>query len=107
MVVVSGEVIGIIRKFINMISAGGLHPERVILFGSYANGTENMWSDIDIAIVSQDFQGVRFYDRRMVNPYLIKVDTRIEPHPFRPDDFNEEDPFVREILKQGIEIRLS
>lgn len=35
---------------------------------------------------------------------LIKVDSRIEPHSFRPEDFSKENPFVNEILKQGIEI---
>jgi len=38
------------------------------------------------------------------NEILIKVDSRIEPHPFKPEDFTEENPFVKEILKQGIEI---
>ena len=32
------------------------------------------------------------------------IDTRIEPVPFRPDTFIDEDPLVREIKKSGIDV---
>ena len=107
MVTVSNEILEKLKRFLGMVSASGLHIERAILFGSYAKGTGNTWSDIDIALVSKDFTGVGFYDRKRVNPFLIKVDSRIEPHPFRSEDFTEENPFVKEILKQGIEVSLN
>ncbi|MBE7444593.1 MAG: nucleotidyltransferase domain-containing protein [Planctomycetia bacterium] len=87
-----------------MVSDSGLHIERAILFGSYANGTESTWSDIDITLVSKDFTGVGFYDRKRVNPFSIKIDSRIEPHPFRPEDFTRDNLFVDQILKDAIEI---
>jgi hypothetical protein len=34
------------------------------------------------------------------------VDERIEPNPFRPGDFNENDPLVREINRSGVEIEM-
>lgn len=104
MVTVSDEILEKLKRFLDMVSASGLHLERALLFGSYAKGTANTWSDIDIALVSKDFTGIGFYDRKRVNPFLIKVDSRIEPHPFRPEDFTEDNPFVHEILKQGINI---
>lgn len=104
MAIVSDEIIEKIKRFREMISDSGLHLERVILFGSYAKGTAGKWSDIDIALVSRDFTGTGFYDRKRINPYLIKTDSRIEPHPFRSEDFKEDNPFVMEILKQGVEI---
>ena len=104
MVVVSDEIIEKLKKFLSMISASGVQLERAILFGSHAKGTANKWSDIDIALVSKDFTGIGFYDRKRVNPYLIKIDSRIEPHPFRPEDFTRDNPFVDQILKDAIEI---
>jgi predicted nucleotidyltransferase len=104
MAAVSNEIIASARKFRQMLSALGLQVDRVILFGSYATGTAGAWSDIDIALVSKDFSGNGFYDRKKVNPALIKTDTRIEPHPFRPEDFTDENPFVKEILRQGVEL---
>ena len=105
MAIVSDEIMEKIKRFLDMISDSGLHLKRVILFGSYAKGTASKWSDIDIALVSRDFTGVGFYDRKRINPYLIKTDSRIEPHPFRSEDFKEDNPFVEEILKQGKEIK--
>ena len=107
MVTISNEIIEKIQMFLRSISASGLHIERAILFGSYTKGTVNTWSDIDVAIVSKDFIGVGFYDRKRVNPFLIKIDSRIEPHPFRPEDFTEDNPLVNEILKDAIEITLN
>ncbi|GIK12854.1 MAG: nucleotidyltransferase domain-containing protein [Candidatus Brocadia sp. AMX2] len=104
MVTVSDEILEKLKRFLSMLSVSGLHIERAILFGSYAKGTASRWSDIDIALVSKDFTGVGIYDRKRINPFLVKVDSRIEPHPFRPEYFNEDDPFVKEILKQGIEV---
>ena len=104
MAAVTDEAIAVARKFLEMASAAGLHLERAVLFGSYANGTAGKWSDTDIALVSKDFIGVGFFDRKKVNPFVIKADSRVEPHPFRPEDFTEDNPFVKEILKQGIEI---
>ncbi|MBI5874934.1 MAG: nucleotidyltransferase domain-containing protein [Deltaproteobacteria bacterium] len=105
MVAVSNEIMESARRFLDMLTASGLHIERAILFGSYAKGIAGRWSDIDVALVSKDFVGIGFYDRKKVNPFLIKIDSRIEPHPFRPEDFTEANPFVEEILKQGIEVQ--
>jgi len=105
MVTVSDEIVEKLKKFLSMVSASGVHLERAIIFGSYAKGNQDKWSDIDIALVSSDFTGVGFNDREKVNPFLIKVDSRIEPHPFRPEDFTEDNPFVKEILKEGVDIQ--
>ena len=32
------------------------------------------------------------------------VDMRIEPHPFRPEEFTPDNPWVAEILRTGIKI---
>ncbi len=76
------------------------------LFGSFADDsrTDFEWSDIDIAIVSDDFSGVRFDDNLKLLPFVIKVDRRIETHPFTSEDF-ENSPFANdEIRAKGIKI---
>ncbi|KAA0241027.1 MAG: nucleotidyltransferase domain-containing protein [Candidatus Brocadia sp. AMX2] len=84
MVVVSDEVLEIIKRFIDMVSASGLHLERALLFGSHAKGTANTWSDIDVTLVSKDFTGIGFYNRKRVNPFIMK--TMILPQ--RPQRIN-------------------
>lgn len=95
----------ILEKFLNLLKGANIKIERALLFGSYARGNAGEWSDIDVAIVSPDFSGTAFYDSKKLAPFVIKVDTRIELHPFTPDDFTENNEFVREILKNGIELK--
>ncbi len=106
MAVVADEAIGVLERFFKLVKDANIRIERAVLFGSYATGNAHEWSDIDVALVSPDFSGTRFNDAKMLNPFLLKVDSRIELHPFRPEDFNEDDLFVKEIIRTGIEIRI-
>ena len=94
----------IIKKYINTVQKNNILVEKTYLFGSYARGTASEDSDIDIAIISKDFKGDRFYDRRRIVPLRRNIDRRIEPIPYRPNDFTKYDPLVIEILTNGIEI---
>jgi len=91
----------IIRSFLEAIQ-NEIHVDGVYLFGSYAKGTPSKYSDIDLAIVSRDFEGVRFFDRKRLIKYIVKVNTDIQLHPFKTDDFTTDDPFVEEIIRTGI-----
>jgi uncharacterized protein len=51
--------------------------------------------------VSDDFSGDRFLDRRLLVPLRRSIDRRIEPIPFRSEDFKDYDPLVSEIVKYG------
>ncbi len=76
----------------------------IILFGSYAKGTENEDSDIDIAVVSDDFDDI--YDCMAVLMGMTwDIDARIEPHPIKKKDYDEvSDYFVKEIIDTGIKV---
>jgi predicted nucleotidyltransferase len=93
-----------VKIYLEQLENIGIHVQQAILFGSYANGKNNEWSDIDLAIVSKDFIGNRFEDRNRMRKVTLKVNSDISPMPYRPEDFNESDYFVREILKTGIRI---
>ena len=55
----------------------------ILLHGSYARGDFNLWSDIDLIIVSDVFRGIRVLDRYELLPLL----PRIEPLPLTYDEF--------------------
>ncbi len=40
----------------------------LLLYGSYARGDFNLWSDIDVVIVSDAFKGARFLERWKMLP---------------------------------------
>jgi len=75
----------------------------VILFGSYAKGEQRKWSDIDLCIISSKFKD-SFEAMHYLSLKSNKINTIIEPHPYHPHDFVNEDPLVWEIKKTGIDI---
>lgn len=89
-------------KFLDKIREQGIKIDLAYLFGSYAKGTENRWSDIDIAIVSRDFTDDRFQERVRLTLMSYDIDSRIEPVPFRPENFIDEDPLAYEIKRTGL-----
>jgi len=76
----------------------------VILFCSYAKGTNHVDSDIDLAIIFKSIDDI--IDMQIE---LMKMrtddDLMIEPHPFSLSDFQASNPVVSEILKNGIELK--
>ncbi|MBW2407286.1 MAG: nucleotidyltransferase domain-containing protein [Deltaproteobacteria bacterium] len=78
--------------------------DNAYLYGSFAKGTFNIWSDIDIAIVSSDFSGDLFEDRLALMRLASTIDDRIEPRPFKTEFFNRNDPLADEVQKNGIRL---
>ncbi|MDO8446242.1 MAG: nucleotidyltransferase domain-containing protein [Deltaproteobacteria bacterium] len=106
MAAVTDEAIGVVERFLRLVEDAHIDIQKAVLFGSYARGTAGKWSDIDIALVSPSFSGVSFYDNKMLIPFMLKVDSRLELHLYRPEDFTEDDPFVKEIVKTGVGLKV-
>ncbi len=79
---------------------------RFILFGSFAKGNFNEDSDIDIADILEDFNNLIDIQVELMR-LRRKIDSRIEPHPFRENDFILSNPLVNEIVKYGQHISLN
>ncbi len=92
----------IIDKYIKTLEENDIPIKQAILFGSYAQGRYNKWSDIDIALVSNIFEGNRFIDRDKIRKINLSVSSDLEILPYRPQDFTPDDPFVREIIETGV-----
>jgi len=101
MAVATDSVIEAVKKYIRELERNNIPIQEAIVFGSYAKGDPKEESDIDIALVSTAFTGDRFEDRRKIVPFRRKIDSRIEPIPFRPEDFEQGGNLVDEIKKTG------
>lgn len=97
------QIIDIVLRFAEVI---GKEKQvfKVILYGSYSRGVHDIDSDIDVAVISPDFTGDRTEDQFWLLQKRRDIDLRIEPMPFRPEDFVPDDPFVREIVETGLEV---
>ncbi len=95
------SIIEIIKKYIEELEKNQVYISEAILFGSHARGIANPESDIDVALVSDAFTGDRFEDRRRIIPFRRKIDSRIEPIPFKTEDYYDGGMLAREIKKTG------
>lgn len=94
----------IVQKYVDKICEN-YKIEAIILFGSYAKGTNNENSDIDIAIITDDFENDIFDEELNLMKLRRKIDTRIEPHLIRIKDYkNAETPFIKEVIDTGIKV---
>jgi len=98
---VNALAIRLARKFLTTLQEQGIKIESAYIFGSYAKGKEHKWSDIDIAVISSDFSDDRCEESVRLMKLSYKIDSRIEPVPFRPETFIDEDPLAWEIKKTG------
>jgi len=76
-------VITAINFFEKCLTDKGINISKIILFGSYANGTPDNESDIDLVIISNDFDGKNIFERAnltkeaeilTIKKYLIPLD---------------------------------
>jgi uncharacterized protein len=59
---VANEVKAIVDEFIQKLEDNQIHINKAIVFGSQVCGSADAWSDIDIALFSDDFEGIRCKD---------------------------------------------
>jgi hypothetical protein len=95
-----------VKRYLGALNKHGIYIEKAYLYGSYARGNYHKDSDIDIVIISRDFQGMRFSDWKGIAPLTEDIDVRIEPIPYRPEDFTDSDPLAVEVMATGEEIKV-
>ena len=94
----------IIAEYIRALKKNNINVNQAILFGSYAKGNYSEWSDIDLAVVSEAFEGSWIKDRKKIRAITLSISSDIQVLPYRPEDFKSDDPFVKEIIETGIRL---
>ena len=95
----------IVKNYVNILEQADFPVEQAYLYGSYAKGTADKNSDIDVGIISKKFNYMDDQIIALLWNKIRDVDYRIEPHGFTPEDFQDEcDPMVHEIKETGIRI---
>jgi predicted nucleotidyltransferase len=98
-----------VNKAINSYVAdvkGAMPIDRAFLFGSYAKGTATEYSDVDLCFFSRSFENQRSVDivARLLGMTHKYATVFIEPHVFPTSELNNDNPFVKEVLRTGREI---
>jgi len=80
--------------------------DKAVLFGSYAKGYATELSDVDICFFLKDFDGKQRVDiiAKLLGMGRKYPDVPFEPLVFKTTEIQRGNPFVREILAEGIEL---
>ena len=89
---VDGSIIAAAREYLRKLAGSGLAVRFGVIFGSWAAGKPDEWSDIDLLVLSPRFDGA--CDRQDVD-FLWRTaahtDSRIEPVPCGEKQWREDD----------------
>ena len=102
---VKKEIIDIVKRFAVKVNEK-YDCSEIILFGSYAKGSNHIDSDIDIAVILKDYDNLMNIQLELMR-LRREIDSRIEPHPIKESDFNENNPLMNEIKKYGETIKVA
>jgi predicted nucleotidyltransferase len=80
--------------------------DRAVLFGSYAKGTADEGSDIDLCFFLDSYNGRRRIDIMFDLFKMVRGYKRVpfEPIVFETSEIENDNPFVKEILRTGRDI---
>jgi predicted nucleotidyltransferase len=104
MVQLPAKVKNTIDRYLQALTRENIPIKEAMLFGSYATGNYQEWSDIDIALVSDIFAGNRIDDKDKIRKITLSVSSEIEVIPFSPKDFHLQNPLAKEIMTTGIKL---
>ncbi len=88
------------------LEEAGLGVEKIILCGSHARGQAAEESDIDVAIVSDDFKDKDIFERarltqdpeiRTIRKYMIPLDIIT----LTPEEYEDESSFISRLARDG------
>ncbi len=103
------EVIAKLKKYLGVLERNGVHVSKAFLYGSYLHNQATEDSDIDVMVVSPQFD-VR-NDELIGRSWNLtrEVDSRIEPYLVGLNRFLTDDvsPLLEVVRQEGLEITLS
>lgn len=98
------EIKKIISEFKKALARQGIKTERIILFGSQAQGTAGEYSDIDLVVISSSFKDLNFMQRcELLGRAIAEIMEPIEPLAYTPEEFDmqkRKTNFLHEVLTE-------
>ena len=90
--------------YLTALENQGVRITQAFVFGSWAKGSAGTWSDIDLAVVSPQFNSWSAKNNLLAK--AMRGDfAMVEAHGFHPKKFNpSKNPVVNEITAHGIKI---
>lgn len=103
---VAAEIAQRVKKYIGEVKNKGINVNFGVIYGSQARGQANQWSDIDLVLVSKQFNTRHAYeDVAQLWRIAGEIDSRIEPIACGEDEWErEETPIITIAKREGVKI---
>ena len=103
MVETAPELKRIVKRYRIQLQKMGIHPTRVLLYGSQASGTAREGSDIDLIVISEDWK--KYNQRQRLELLGIAAARILEPiqaQGFTPNEIRRKQitPFWEHVMKE-------
>jgi predicted nucleotidyltransferase len=100
------EIIKLLQSYVLLLNEAGLKIQKAFLYGSFARNEARPDSDIDVMLVSENFDHFDIKAKAKAWQLTRKVDLRIEPFTIGIKRFFSDDDsaLVDQVKKEGIEI---
>jgi predicted nucleotidyltransferase len=98
------ELAGIIDQYKSVLSTLGIRADRVILYGSYAQGKAREDSDIDLIVISPDFEGKDIRQRlEILGVASARIMEPVQSMGVTPAEIESDETsfFIKEVLQYG------
>jgi predicted nucleotidyltransferase len=104
---VADNIIEVVRTYLRAVQGAGINARRGVLFGSFARGEAEEWSDIDLVVIAPELDDLS--DRSLVTrlwALRAETDSRIEPIPCgeREWEINGDRHVIEVARREGIVI---
>lgn len=89
---VDESIISSVKNYLNKLREAGFQDCFAVIYGSQLTGKLDHWSDIDLLVVSSQFDnGIRRSDVNMLWRIAAATDSRIEPVPVGKIQYEKDD----------------
>lgn len=99
------DILDTVRLFQKALEGKGVVVSKMILFGSWARGQAHQYSDIDVVVISDSFEGKDYWDRlNIIADAVYAVKAPIQASALTVGEWNNGKAGVCQLAKDGQEV---
>ncbi len=96
------DILSLISRFRAALERNRINIDQIVLFGSWATNTQREGSDIDLVVISKDFDGKGYWERLdLLSDAIYEVFAPIEAVAFTPEEWEKKESFICEYARNG------
>jgi predicted nucleotidyltransferase len=92
----------IIHRLKKILESKNIKLQKIILFGSVTTKTSTPFSDIDVILISDDFQSLNYWQRiEIISGAIYEIFEPIEAFSFTQEEWERKDSFITDYAQNG------